>query len=148
MALSMWVFLRAGGGEFVRVTARQYHLFWRGEATLPFAIGSEALIAEMIADLVNRVAVDVRPAGFRRYALGADGLRTEAHRIRERSIYCAASGSDGRGTASATARFARRELDAAFIWHPTDADLDALAVAVNRRARRHVAGRSVLRLVE
>ena len=148
MSYTGWHFRRTASGEFVTIARNLHADFWRGTVAIPPDPGSaEILIVDVIVEIRNRVAQRVQSIRFYRFPVDARGIRDRAHRKHETAAYAALVNVRGKhGPSRASDRMTERTILGEYQWEPTAPDLAAIIVAINRRARRFIAGHSPVRL--
>ena len=149
MGYTQWILVQDADSAFSSVPYPKYSAFHDGKAVLPQVGPREVRLVELIVVLENRVATSVRSIQCRRYPVQPDGVRDRVAADRELALRLnLPSGGPQRGVDSAMARFTKRQLDVEFHWEPTESEAQAIADAVNRRARRALLGRHPIRVLD
>ena len=148
MGYTAWYFRRAAPGTFVPVTRDAHTEFWQGKGPLiPDTKTGDVLLAEVLVLLKDRVAEKIQSMRFDRYPVDGNGLRDRHHKRNEMAAYSGlVEVRSGDGPMSAGDRFTERTIVGEYQWEPDDHDWATLIPAINKRARRFLAGTSPVRL--
>ena len=134
MSLTQWVFCRTADGSFESVAMAAYGRFQAGGARLTRTGCTELVVAELVVELDERTPVAVRSVTFRCFPVLANGVR-DPHAVRQERDLFEVLASEAGAQPSPAGHFARLQLENRFRGSPSRADWDALAEAVNRRAK-------------
>lgn len=149
MGYTQWVLVQDADLAFAFVPYARYSSFHAGATPLPQVRPGEVRLVEIVLYLENRVATKLHSLHYRRFPVLANGIRDPEAINREMSLFVSLPFSDPQtGTESARGRFVQRQLNTEFRWTPTASELQSIAKAVNRRAKRPLMGRSPIQLVE
>ena len=137
-----WCYQRVREGELIRLAARVYDPFLRGE--VPLSAGQERCVRLVFlsGSSESRHAVEVQLLDFVTIEVDEAGFHNE--RLQQAAMRDAVAGLDITvdedlalaGVVDARARFEQRRYSAKRRWKPTATDKAALAELVNHRARR------------
>jgi len=144
MGVSVWTFLRSKPGEIFPVAQRAVDDFLANIGRLPADEEGLVRYAQVIVNLENRRAVEVRRIGFFQYRALKNGRLNRRHfreimaALPEAAFGWLQLSKPPPGLVGAEHRFAKRRLDQLNTWKPTQDELSKLRSLVNRKAGREI----------